>query len=119
MNIKRIVPNIHSGKMAESRKFYEEFIGLRLIMDMGWILTFGSVSNPDAQVSIIKKELPDKPGTDVAISFEVADIDGMYSKALALEYKIPYPIVTEEWGVRRFFVEDPNGVLLNIMNHTG
>jgi len=28
-----------------------------------------------------------------------------------------YPLTDEPWGVRRFFVRDPNGVVLNVMSH--
>ena len=33
MDIRRIVPNISSDKMKESKKFYEDFLGLNLFMD--------------------------------------------------------------------------------------
>jgi len=54
MNIRRIVPNIKSKNLEASKKFYAEFIGLKLMMDMDWILTFVSVSNQTAQISIVK-----------------------------------------------------------------
>lgn len=31
--------------------------------------------------------------------------------------KIVYPLTNEPWGVRRFFVADPNGVVVNVMCH--
>ena len=34
MSIKRIVPDITSERMDESRKFYAEFLGLEMAMDM-------------------------------------------------------------------------------------
>jgi catechol 2,3-dioxygenase-like lactoylglutathione lyase family enzyme len=34
MNIRRIVPNIQSDRVDESRKFYTEFLGLEVAMDM-------------------------------------------------------------------------------------
>jgi predicted enzyme related to lactoylglutathione lyase len=58
MDILRIVPNISSGKMEESKKFYEDFLGLSLVMDMEWIMTFTSVVNPAAQICIIKNDKP-------------------------------------------------------------
>ena len=44
MEIKRIVPNISSNSMEESRKFYSDFIGLKIVMEMEWILTFASAT---------------------------------------------------------------------------
>ena len=31
------MPNIQSERIDESRKFYVEFVGLEVAMDMGWI----------------------------------------------------------------------------------
>jgi predicted enzyme related to lactoylglutathione lyase len=117
MNIRRIVPDINSTKMEESKVFYADFIGLKLAMDMGWILTFVSESNPTAQINIIKSDKPVSGNSNVGISFEVSDIDGMYEKAKSRKYEIVYPIANEPWGVRRFFVKDPNGVIVNLMTH--
>ncbi|GAC1382931.1 MAG: VOC family protein [Ginsengibacter sp.] len=117
MEIRRIVPNISSDKMEESRKFYKDFLGLKIVMDMEWIMTFASPSNETAQISIVKKDKPNVADSDTTISIEVNDIDSLYKKAVALDYKIPYPITNEPWGVRRFFVKDPNNIIVNIMCH--
>ena len=37
MEIRRIVPNINSSNFEESKKFYKDFLGLNLVMDMDWI----------------------------------------------------------------------------------
>lgn len=58
MDIRKIIPNIPSDKMKESRIFYEGFLGLTVVMDMEWILTFASPTHPTAQLSIVKKNKP-------------------------------------------------------------
>jgi catechol 2,3-dioxygenase-like lactoylglutathione lyase family enzyme len=42
VSIKRVVPDIVSERIDESRKFYTEFLGFDVVMDMGWVLTFAS-----------------------------------------------------------------------------
>ena len=32
-------------------------------------------------------------------------------------YEIVHPLTEEPWGVRRFFVRDPNGVVVNVVAH--
>lgn len=115
MSIKRIVPDITSERMDESRKFYAEFLGMDLAMDMGWILTFVSPSNPTAQITLMQAPASAMPNPQMSI--EVEDVDAMHDKAAELGLKIVYPLTDEPWGVRRFFVADPNGVIINVMSH--
>lgn len=117
MEIRRINSNIGSGHVEKSKEFYAEFLGLKLVMDMEWILTFASESNPTAQISIIPTNKDQPSGPPVTLTIEVSDVDEIYSKAKTFNYKIVYPITTEPWGVRRFGLEDPNGIIINIMMH--
>jgi predicted enzyme related to lactoylglutathione lyase len=103
--------------MEKSKLFYGEFLGMNLAMDMEWILTFVSSSNPTAQISIVKSDSITTTTPGITISIEVADVDELYKKAVSMNYKIAYPVTTEPWGVRRFFIEDPNGVTVNLMQH--
>jgi predicted enzyme related to lactoylglutathione lyase len=115
MGIKRVVPDIKSTRLAESRVFYGDFLGMTLAMDMGFIMTFVAPGNPTAQVSIMRDDgggavLPD-------VSIEVDDVDDVHRRAVERGVEIVYPLTDEPWGVRRFFVVDPNGAVLNILSH--
>ncbi len=115
MNIRRIVMDIQSNNFEENRNFYENLIGLEVGMDLGWIMTFGSTSNPTAQLTIIKKDqtAPVNP----TLTIEVEDVGAVYAKAIKMGFNIVHPLTDEPWGVRRFFVVDPNGQVVNIMSH--
>src|SRR6476469_3794009 len=115
MSIKRVVPDIMSESMDESRKFYTEFLGFDLAMDMGWVLTFASPSNPTAQITVVRRTEKTMPQPNMSI--EVGDVDAVHAKALELGVPIVYPMTNEPWGVRRFFVADPNGVIINVLSH--
>jgi len=39
MKVKRIVANIQSPNVAASKAFYQDILGLDLLMDHGWLLT--------------------------------------------------------------------------------
>lgn len=115
MNINRIVPDLHSLRLEESKGFYADFLGLSLQMDMGWVLTFVSTSNRTAQITILK-------ATDYGIplphvSIEVEDVVKLHTEALSRGLEIVYPLTEEPWGVRRFFVRDPSGYVVNVMTH--
>ena len=116
MKIRRVVPDLH-GDPAKSRAFYEEVIGLELGMDLGWIVTFGSTSNETAQLTVMSKDATAPVNPDVTI--EVDDIDAVHAKAVESRFEIVHPLTNEPWGVRRFFVRDPNGAVINVMQHLG
>ena len=117
MNIRRVVPDIPSKRFEESRAFYMDFLAMKLAMDMDFILTFVSQSNPTAQVSIVRDEGSSASAPNVALTVEVADVDEMHARAIERGLEIVYPLPNEPWGVRRFFVADPNGVVINVMCH--
>jgi catechol 2,3-dioxygenase-like lactoylglutathione lyase family enzyme len=115
MSIKRVVPDIVSDRIDESRKFYTEFLGFDIAMDLGWVLTFASPSNPTAQITLVRGS--EKEMRHPNLSIEVEDVDAVHAKAVALGLQIVYPLTDEPWGVRRFFVTDPNGVIINVLSH--
>ncbi len=117
MSIRRVVPNITSDTIEASRKFYTDFLGFQVAMDMGWILTLVSPSNPTAQISLLRGTSSASPYAQVSLSIEVADVDAVHAKAVEFGLPIVYPLTTEPWGVRRFHVTDPNGVVINVMSH--
>lgn len=114
MKIRRIVPDLH-GNPAASREFYEQVIGLELAMDMGWIAGFVSSSNETAQLQVLSEDATAPVSPDVSI--EVEDVDAVHRKAVEGGYEIVHPPTDEPWGVRRFFVRDPNGAVINVMQH--
>jgi catechol 2,3-dioxygenase-like lactoylglutathione lyase family enzyme len=117
MAIVRTVPNFHSDSPEKSRSFYHDFLGFKIGMDMDWIITFVSNENPKAQVSIISEDPLSHIHPDCSI--EVLDVNELHENAKNLGLKILYPLTDEPWGVRRFFVEDPNGKVINLMQHVG
>jgi hypothetical protein len=42
MNIIRVVPDIKSDRIQESRDFYAGFLGFQIAMDIDWVITFVS-----------------------------------------------------------------------------
>lgn len=115
MPVKRTVPNIESQSPRESIAFYEEFMGMKIAMDRDWIITFVSEQNPMAQINVIRNEVPEVPHPDISI--EVEDVDTLFARAKERGIYIVYPLTDEPWGVRRFFVKDPSGKIVNILSH--
>ena len=113
MSVKRIVPDIKSKHLDVSRQFYVDVLGLQVAMDMGFIVTLVSPSNPTAQVSLMRDD--DSSTILPHMSIEVTDVDDVHSRAVSHGLNIVYPLTNEPCGVRRFFVTDPNGTVVNVM----
>ena len=116
MAVRRIVANISAAEPARARAFYENLLGLKLAMDFGWILTFAAEVQATApQVSVMSEGGSGTPVPDLSI--EVDDVDDVYARAISAGFEIVYAITDEPWGVRRFFVRDPFGKIVNILAH--
>ena len=79
MTIRRVVPNIKSDRLDQSREFYVDFLGLQMAMDMGFIIAFASATNPTAQISVIRDGSSAAPPH---LTVEVSDVDEVYARAL-------------------------------------
>ncbi|WP_413290751.1 VOC family protein [Bdellovibrio sp. HCB337] len=115
MKVKRIVANIETTKMASAKKFYGTILGLELLMDHGWIKTYGSSAKMQTQISFASQGGSKTPVPDLSI--EVDDVDEAFRRMKKGRFKIEYPLTEEPWGVKRFFVRDPFGKLVNILEH--
>jgi catechol 2,3-dioxygenase-like lactoylglutathione lyase family enzyme len=114
VTVRRIKPNILSERFDESRTFYNDVIGLAGGDGLDWILFFGT-DKREVQLSVMKLDIRAHVHADVSI--EVDDVDAVYDRARAAGSDIVYPLTDEEWGLRRFFVRDPNGAVINVTEH--
>lgn len=115
MAVHRIVANLPVTDIATANAFYGEVFGLDALMDHGWIVTLGSEAHMQTQVSLAREG---GSGTPVPqISIEVDDIDAVLLRAGMAGAEIAYPLTREPWGVRRFFLRDPFGNLVNVLAH--
>jgi lactoylglutathione lyase len=115
VKVKRIVSNVAASDVAKASAFYEDILGLEVLMDFGWIRTYGSSSKMTIQVSVMSEG---GSGTAVPdLSIEVDDVEEALTGCQKAGIAIEYGPATEPWGVRRFYVRDPFGKLINILQH--
>jgi catechol 2,3-dioxygenase-like lactoylglutathione lyase family enzyme len=53
VKVKRIVANVGVSDPAAAKRFYQDILGLDVLMDMGWIATYGSPELMPVQVSFM------------------------------------------------------------------
>ena len=114
MAIRRIMPYHESSDFDATRAFYAGVLGLEEGDFGGGYIGFGS---GQAQVLFappgVQPVLPDM-GMDVT-SREA--VDAAHAEAVQAGHEVIYGPVDEPWGVRRFFVRDPNGVVISVLAH--
>jgi catechol 2,3-dioxygenase-like lactoylglutathione lyase family enzyme len=115
MKVKRIVPNVSVPDPNTAKRFYRDILGLDVLMDMKWIVTYGSEEEMTVQLSFMTEGGSGAPVPDLSI--EVDDLDTALANVERAKIPIEYGPANEPWGVRRFFVRDPFGKLVNILVH--
>lgn len=116
MGVSRIVPYADGSQMTASRCFYTEVLGLEVGMEDP-VLGLNSPANHSAQVIIPPPGMEDPQprfGVDVG---DPSAVDAAHAAAAERGLRIVYPLTDEPWGVRRFFVEDPGGTIVNVLAH--
>lgn len=115
MIVRRIVANIACSSPEDAKAFYGDILGLEVVMDHGWISTFASDAQARVQVSFASEG---GSGTAVPdLSIEVDDLDDVLARVSKAGVPFEYGPAVEPWGVRRFYVRDPFGRLVNILTH--
>ena len=115
MSIRRVVPDLSSERFDESRAFYVDVLGFEVAMDLGSVVTLASPANPTAQITLMRRD--GSPRLLPQVTIEVADVDAVYNQAVRRGARVLFPPTDESWGVRRFFLFDPNDVVINVMSH--
>ncbi|MFI7338432.1 VOC family protein [Streptomyces sp. NPDC050085] len=117
--VRRAVPNVAvegPESLAANRAFYGA-LGFEEVMDLGWVMTLASPSHPAAQINFITPGGTPPPVPVPDMSVEVTDVDAAYEAMRSAGAEIVRELRDEKWGVRRFFVRDPQGKVVNVLGH--
>ena len=116
MAVRRIVAYAGGHQLSASREFYVEVFGMQVAMEDP-VLALRSPDNATAELIIGAQEMQDpKPSFGVDVG-EPAAVDAAHEEVVRRGLRVVYPLTDEPWGVRRFFVEDPGGTIVNVLAH--
>lgn len=107
--------------VAKTAHFYREHLGLEVSIDLGWFLSLKSPSRDvsDFEISFCAADhgfLPAAartPAAGTVLAFQFEDVAPIH-QAMTEADLCPTPLKDEPWGQRHFFVQGPDGVLLDI-----
>jgi catechol 2,3-dioxygenase-like lactoylglutathione lyase family enzyme len=116
MAVSRIIPYPRGDDIEASRGFYVDALGLEVTMEDP-VLCLSSPESPAAQLIIAPPGFENpQPSFGVDVGGPTA-VDAAHEEALRRGLRVVYPLTDEPWGVRRFFVEDPGGTIINVLAH--
>ncbi len=116
MAIRRIHPYLETDDIDASRSFYTELFGLQVTMESP-VLGLQAPDLTSAQVIVFPRGA-ETPAPDFGIDLgSPSAVDQAHARAQDRGLRVVYPLTDEVWGVRRFFVEDPDGHVINVLAH--
>jgi len=122
MRVTRLLPNICTDRMEETRDFYVSLLGFVVGTEHpGWYTQLVSPTDPRLQIGIVRRgaEFTPKdfqhPAQGVIISVQVDDVDAVRAAAVKRGLQIAQGLRDHDFGMRHFMVVDPNGLLVNVL----
>ena len=115
MSIQRAVPLITVSDLNATIEAYRRITGMEMIMNHGWIATLSPPGNRSVQISLITSD--PTASVNSSVSIEVDHLDGAHKIARENGWEIVHDLAVEEWGVRRFFLQDADGNIINVLSH--
>jgi catechol 2,3-dioxygenase-like lactoylglutathione lyase family enzyme len=108
--------------IKQSRDFYHIYFGFTSIFESSWFILLQSPGKKGFYLAFMSEEHPSSPpspkamkGDGAFITLQVTDAKKVYDAIKAAGLKIDYPLTTEDWGQRRFAVNDPNGMHVDVV----
>jgi len=117
--IKRIMTNICSDNLAESREFYTKLFDFNVEYDSDWFVHLTSKDKNlelgiiDRTNETVPKEFQNNP-QGFYVTFVVDNTDEVFKIAKSENFEIVSEPTDTFYGQRRFLLKDPNGTLVDI-----
>jgi predicted enzyme related to lactoylglutathione lyase len=122
--LNRLIVNISSEKLAETRDFYTALFDFKAEFDSDWFVNLIS-SDRGFELGIIRrdheivpKEAQTPPG-GIYLTLVVDDVDGAYERAKSKQAEIVEPPANTFYGQRRMLLKDPNGIIIDVSSPNG
>ena len=112
-----VTANLPVSDVEAARGFYADYLGLSVEqMNLGWVARY-QTEDGRASVQVVTRDATSP--VDSVLSVHVGeDVEDAYAEAQRRGYEIVHPLTREPWGVRRFFVRDPDGNVINVVSHS-
>jgi catechol 2,3-dioxygenase-like lactoylglutathione lyase family enzyme len=110
-----------TARPAEVAAFYEQHFDLKRTIDLGWFICVRR-GEADWELAITERGHASVPAAVSATTessnvfgFVVDDVDAVADRLNEAGVELAVDVVTEPWGQRHFFVRDPEGTWLDVI----
>ncbi|MGD1840254.1 MAG: VOC family protein [Thermonemataceae bacterium] len=119
MQINRLMTNICSDKLPESRDFYTKLFDFRVDFESDWFI---HLISKDKQLElgiinrtheIVPEDFQQHP-QGLYITFVVANVDEVFTLANTAAFQVVSEPKDTFYGQRRLLLQDPNGTLVDV-----
>ncbi|MEU9831037.1 VOC family protein [Streptosporangium sp. NPDC048047] len=120
MTVNRVVTNILSDRLPETRDFFARLLDLKVNFDEDWYVQLSPPDDPRLEVGIWRRDhelIPEAHRGSPAgtiLTFVVDDVDAVHERALGMGCRIVSPPSDRFYGQRGFMVLDPNGLVVDV-----
>lgn len=117
--INRMMSNICSDRIEESKEFYTKLFDFKINYDSDWFVQLVSADGHfelgiiDRTSQIIPSDFQKQP-QGVYITFVVESADDLFEIAKAENFQIIQEPTDTEYGQRRLLLKDPDGTMIDI-----
>jgi uncharacterized glyoxalase superfamily protein PhnB len=122
-NPNKLYPMILTSRLEETKKFYSEVLGAKVIFDLPTYLQVGWGNEDGPELAFMKPDaFPDghaRPAFDgrgVFMSIPTTSADDFSKEVQKRGAEILAPVSDKPWGWRSFLTQDPNGVVLDFFH---
>ena len=117
--INRLMTNICSTRLAESRDFYVKLFDFIVDYDSDWFVHLISKDKRlelgiiDQKSELVPDEFKQKPN-GFYVTFVVNKVDEVYETAKTENFEVVDQPINTFYGQRRLLLKDPNGCLVDV-----
>jgi catechol 2,3-dioxygenase-like lactoylglutathione lyase family enzyme len=106
---------LYTTDLAESARFYEDILGLKLSRDQETCRIYAVTSNSALGICQRDDALPDFTRRDIIFTLVTEEVDGWYEalRARGVQFEKP-PGINPHYHIYHCFLRDPNGYLIEI-----
>ena len=121
MKITGYYPVLLVDDVEKAAAFYQTHFGFKSLFASDWYIHLQQADHQNVNLAFVSRThetVPEgsrKPAAGMLINFEVDDPDEIYHRLRAADVPVLRTLRDEDFGQRHFIIEDPNGVMVDVI----